>query len=292
MKLKFALFMCAYFLGACVMNGQVKGKPVIFVDYFNAPSNINESLIETLRGKVIEGIQETQRLQVIDIDSYAQLKDEAERRKKESAMADLTARTSEMRTLGANYILTGDIATMMATEQKDSDNKRYYKGSIQWTIKVIDAETGTLKTTQTFDHSGFTGSRGDTRDEAIVKTCDYAKYSMDDFVNETFPMEGLILKVETVKKNKAQTVYIDLGSAQGVTDGQRFDVFLETDIAGEIGRTEIGALSAKEVISAQRTLCKVTKGGKEIQAAVMNEQKLIVISKKGTIIDSFTKGLF
>ena len=284
--------MCAYFLGACVMNGQVKGKPVIFVDYFNAPSNINESLIETLRGKVIEGIQETQRLQVIDIDSYAQLKDEAERRKKESAMADLTARTSEMRTLGANYILTGDIATMMATEQKDSDNKRYYKGSIQWTIKVIDAETGTLKTTQTFDHSGFTGSRGDTRDEAIVKTCDYAKYSMDDFVNETFPMEGLILKVETVKKNKAQTVYIDLGSAQGVTDGQRFDVFLETDIAGEIGRTEIGALSAKEVISAQRTLCKVTKGGKEIQAAVMNEQKLIVISKKGTIIDSFTKGLF
>ena len=292
MKLKFALFMCAYFLGACVMNGQVKGKPVIFVDYFNAPSNINESLIETLRGKVIEGIQETQRLQVIDIDSYAQLKDEAERRKKESAMADLTARTSEMRTLGANYILTGDIATMMATEQKDSDNKRYYKGSIQWTIKVIDAETGTLKTTQTFDHSGFTGSRGDTRDEAIVKTCDYAKYSMDDFVNETFPMEGLILKVETVKKNKAQTVYIDLGSAQGVTDGQRFDVFLETDIAGEIGRTEIGALSAKEVISAQRTLCKVTKGGKEIQAAVMNGQKLIVISKKGTIIDSFTKGLF
>ena len=284
--------MCAYFLGACVMNGQVKGKPVIFVDYFNAPSNINESLIETLRGKVIEGIQETQRLQVIDIDSYAQLKDEAERRKKESAMADLTARTSEMRTLGANYILTGDIATMMATEQKDSDNKRYYKGSIQWTIKVIDAETGTLKTTQTFDHSGFTGSRGDTRDEAIVKTCDYAKYSMDDFVNETFPMEGLILKVETVKKNKAQTVYIDLGSAQGVTDGQRFDVFLETDIAGEIGRTEIGALSAKEVISAQRTLCKVTKGGKEIQAAVMNGQKLIVISKKGTIIDSFTKGLF
>lgn len=292
MKLKFALFMCAYFLGACVMNGQVKGKPVIFVDYFNAPSNINESLIETLRGKVIEGIQETQRLQVIDIDSYAQLKDEAERRKKESAMADLTARTSEMRTLGANYILTGDIATMMATEQKDSDNKRYYKGSIQWTIKVIDAETGTLKTTQTFDHSGFTGSRGDTRDEAIVKTCDYAKYSMDDFVNETFPMEGLILKVETVKKNKAQTVYIDLGSAQGVTDGQRFDVFLETDIAGEIGRTEIGALSAREVISAQRTLCKVTKGGKEIQAAVMNGQKLIVISKKGTIIDSFTKGLF
>lgn len=157
---------------------------------------------------------------------------------------------------------------------------------------MIDAATGTLKTTQTFDHSGFTGSRGDTRDEAIAKTCDYAKNSMDNFVNETFPIEGLILKVETVKKDKAQTVYIDLGNAQGVTDGQRFNVFLETDIAGEIGRTEIGALSAKEVVSAQRTLCKVTKGGKEIQEAFQKGQKLIVISRKGTVIDSFTKSLF
>ena len=292
MKLKTLMFTLSWLLGFFTMYGQVKEKPVVFVDYFDAPSNANKALIETLRGKVIEGIQETQRLQVIDVASHAELKDEAERRKSESAMGDITARTSEMRTLGADYIITGTIATMTATEQRDSDNKLYYKGSIHWTIKVIDAATGTLKTTQTFDHSGFTGSRGDTRDEAIAKTCDYAKNSMDNFVNETFPIEGLILKVETVKKDKAQTVYIDLGNAQGVTDGQRFNVFLETDIAGEIGRTEIGALSAKEVVSAQRTLCKVTKGGKEIQEAFQKGQKLIVISRKGTVIDSFTKSLF
>lgn len=292
MKLKTLMLTLSWLLGFFTMYGQVKEKPVVFVDYFDAPSNANKALIETLRGKVIEGIQETQRLQVIDVASHAELKDEAERRKSESAMGDMTARTSEMRTLGADYIITGTIATMTATEQRDSDNKLYYKGSIHWTIKVIDAATGTLKTTQTFDHSGFTGSRGDTRDEAIAKTCDYAKNSMDNFVNETFPIEGLILKVETVKKDKAQTVYIDLGNAQGVTDGQRFNVFLETDIAGEIGRTEIGALSAKEVVSAQRTLCKVTKGGKEIQEAFQKGQKLIVISRKGTVIDSFTKSLF
>ena len=292
MKLRTLMLTLSWLLGFFTMYGQVKEKPVVFVDYFDAPSNAKKALRETLRGKVIEGIQETQRLQVIDVASHAELKDEAERRKSESAMGDITARTSEMRTLGADYIITGTIATMTATEQRDSDNKLYYKGSIHWTIKVIDAATGTLKTTQTFDHSGFTGSRGDTRDEAIAKTCDYAKNSMDNFVNETFPIEGLILKVETVKKDKAQTVYIDLGNAQGVTDGQRFNVFLETDIAGEIGRTEIGALSAKEVVSAQRTLCKVTKGGKEIQEAFQKGQKLIVISRKGTVIDSFTKSLF
>lgn len=290
--MKKIFLVCICFLSAIVTVGQTKGKAVVFVDYFNAPSNVDKALSETLRGKVMEGIQETQRLQVIDVASYAELKEEAERRKSESAMADLTARTSEMRTLGANYIITGDITSMSAAELKDSENKRYYKGSIQWTIKVIDAATGTLKTTQNFSHSGLTGSRGDSRNEAIIKTCDYAQYSMDDFVNEVFPIEGKILKVETAKKDKAQTVYIDLGKTQGVVDGQRFVVFLETDIAGEIGRTEIGGLIAKEVVSAQRTLCKVTKGGKDIQEAMKNGQKLIVVSKKGTFIDSLTKDLF
>lgn len=54
----------------------------------------------------------------------------------------------------------------------------------------------------------------------------------------------------------------------------------------------ICGLYAKEVVSAQRTLCKVTKGGKEIQEAFQKGQKLIVISRKGTVIDSFTKSLF
>lgn len=112
------------------------------------------------------------------------------------------------------------------------------------------------------------------------------------FCERNFSNRRLDLKGRDCKKDKAQTVYIDLGNAQGVTDGQRFNVFLETDIAGEIGRTEIGALSAKEVVSAQRTLCKVTKGGKEIQEAFQKGQKLIVISRKGTVIDSFTKSLF
>ena len=111
---------------------------------------------------------------------------------------------------------------------------------------------------------------------------------MDDFVDDTFPIEGTLLKVEELnkKKNKAQTVYIDLGSARGVVAGQKFSVFLETDIAGEVARTEIGSLNAEEVLSANRTLCKVTKGGDAVLKAVNEGQKLIVISRKmRTILD-------
>ncbi len=104
-------------------------------------------------------------------------------------------------------------------------------------------------------------------------------------------MEGTILQVESVKKDKAQTVYIDMGSLQGIMENQRFDVYVETDIAGEKGRTEVGALIAKTVLSEQRTLCKVTKGGKEINDAMSGNKKLVIVTKKAALLDSF-KGLF
>ena len=50
----------------------------------------------------------------------------------------------------------------------------------------MDPSNGTLKGTQAFSHEGLTGSIGDTPEEAIIKTLDYAKISMDDFVNENF----------------------------------------------------------------------------------------------------------
>lgn len=286
MNVRFFTLVCSCMLGFLLVNAQEVSKKVVFVDYFSHPSSVDDAQVEVLRGKVIEGIQETERVQVIDVASQKELSSEEQRRKAESAMGDLTARTSEMRTLGANFIITGDVSAMNATERKDDKGKISYKGIVHWTIKVIDAETGTLKTTKSFQHDGITGSSGDTKAAAISETCDYAKISMEDFIDDTFPIEGTILKVEMTKKNKAQTVYIDLGSALGVTKGQKFSVFLETDIAGELARTEIGSLSAQEVLSGKRTLCKVAKGGEEVLNAMNKGQKLIVVSRKArTVLD-------
>lgn len=257
-------------------------KEVVLIDNFSFPSEINKALVETLRGKMIEGIQATNRVKVVDINTEGSIASEAERRKDESAMADATARESKMKTLGAHYIITGEVTSMSAVKKTDKEGKVYYDGSVHWTIKVVDSATGTLKSSKTFEHEGITGKRGDTSDEAIAATCSYAKTYMEDFVDDTFPLEGLILKVETLnkKKNKAETVYIDLGLARGISSGQKFTVYLEIDIAGELSRKEVGSLSAKDVLSAKRTLCKVTKGGEEVLKAMNGGQKLVVKSRK------------
>ncbi len=277
------MLMC---LGVLNVNAQeIEGKPVVYIDFFNAP-DINEAYVEALRNKVIEGIQKMNRVEVRDVASSEQLKEEEERRKQASAMSDATARTQQMKTLGAHYIITADVTQMTADKKTDSAGKVYYSGNIRWTIKVIDAANGTLKITKSYDHSGIASNSGETPEKAIVATCDYARSGMSEFVDDNFPMKGLILKVETTnKKNtKAETVYIDLGTAKGVVKGQKFSVFIETDIAGEIAETEIGALTAKEVLSPKRTLCKVTKGEEEVLKAMNNGQKLTIKSRKANTV--------
>ena len=159
-NLLFAALACFLVTG---LNAQVQnGKPVVYIEYFTAPDNLSETFTEALRSKVIEGIQATNRVELRDVASQAELSKEAERRKAESAMADETARMSEMRTLGANFIITGDISIMEAAKKTDDEGKVSYKGTVRWSIKVIDASDGTLRTTRSFDHSGITGKTADS----------------------------------------------------------------------------------------------------------------------------------
>lgn len=274
---------CAALFSTKAMAQEEGGKEVVYIDYFSRTNDIGSSFAEALRNKVIEGIQVMDRVQLVDVDAQDVLKIEAERRKDASAVSDETARNAQMKSLGAQYVIKGHVASMNAVKRTDDKGKVSYKGSVSYSLKLIDTLTGALKATKTFSHEGITGSTGDTSDDAILKTCDYAKTYMEDFIDEYFKLQGTIVQIESVKKNKAEQVYIDLGTNRGIQKAQKFNVYIETDIAGEVSLKEIGKLNAKEVVSGKRTLCSVTKGGEEIKTASENNQKLVVISKKQTL---------
>lgn len=269
------------------LNAQGYEKPVVYIDYFTRPANISVEYAEALRGKIIEGLHATNRIQLIDVASESKLSNEEERRKAESAMSDATARVSQMNTLGANYIITGEIVLMDAAKKVDEKDNVSYRGSVQWNVKVIDATTGTLKKTENYEHKGFTGGSGDTPLKAIMGACDYARINMSSLAEEVFPIEGTVLKIETVNKkgDKAESVIIDLGTSHGISKGQRMRVFMEIDIAGEVGQKEIGTLNANEILSAGRSICKVSKGGDHLLKAMNAGQKVIVQTREKGLLE-------
>lgn len=264
-----------------VMYGFTQKKEVLLVDYFSYTSKIGSSYPEQLRNAIIGGITETGRLSVVDVDAEADLKIEAERRSSEGAMADETARTAQMKTMGANYLLTAHVANMDAVRKTLDNGSIYYDGLISFTVKVTNITDGSIKVSKQFDYSGLNAKTGDSREAAITATLAYVKTSMQKFVNDYFKLESTIVAIEQSDKKKgAVTVYINCGSAVGIQKGQLFDVKVEKDIAGKKILTNIGALKAEEVQAEDMTLCKVTKGGKEILEANQDGRKLVIISGK------------
>lgn len=264
------------------VQAQKNQKEVLLVDYFTS-GNVTQAHAKMLRDAVIAGIQHTNRLTVVDVEMEPTLKLEEGRRQDERAMRDPVARTQVMQMLGATYALTGSITRMEGVRMQMNDGSYYYDGQIAFDLKVVNVADGSVKVSKSFSYAGLNAKTGQTPNEAIINTTDYIKMSMQRFVNQNFKLENRIISIEKVNKKKAETVYVDCGSDLGITKGQLFDVFIESNVVGKRSRQKIGTLKAIEVQGEELTLCRVKEGGEAIQEANLEMQELIVVSGKKAI---------
>ena len=267
-------------------------KPVVLIDYFEAPKSVTAAGVTAVRSAVIAGINQMNRVQLIDVETESSLNMEGIRRSKESAIADETARLGAIRTLGANYIIRGTVSNVSGEYHK-TDNGSYYNGNIVFSLSVVNVENGVTVGTKNITYAGLTGNVGSTADEAIVSTLGRVKQSMDNFVNEYFKIKGTVVEMkETNKKgDKATSLYISLGSDSGISKGQKFNVYQVKMIAGVESQEEIGSLTVEEVVAPTLSQCKVTKGGKEIMTAFRNGVEIRVETRKDGWLTDIGKGV-
>lgn len=69
--------------------------------------------------------------------------------------------------------------------------------------------------------------------DAIADACKMVKLSMTKMMEKVFPVVGKIVLIDNAKDDKALTVYINLGASNGIKKGQKFDVAIMKDVAGE-----------------------------------------------------------
>ena len=248
--------------------------------------------VEGLRNHVIEGIHKLDRVQLIDVDSKDVLRIEKERRESEDISAgddnDMN-RLAVMQQEGANFLIQGTVSSMTANREKMDDGSIYYSASIAYTLKLVDPKTGKLVGTKSFQHGGAIAdvATGSTPDEAIADASAKAVKAVRVFIDENFKVQGTILEISEVKKDKAKKVYISLGSDNGVSEGTYFAVFVLRKVAGRDSRKEIGRLAVKAVEGGDLSLCDVKKGDKEIKQAMDAGQDIIIelIPKPKSFLD-------
>ena len=266
------LFVVLFVCGAITVSAQkqTEGKSSVFIDYFAHPSNVKDSWAEALRSKVIEGIQETNRVLITD-----------------------ASRLAVMTQLGANYLLQGTITSLSVDHKRSDDGKsEWYAAVVNYTLKVVDPKNGTTIASKTFKHgeSITEMATGDTPDAAAVDVAKFARKAVRALVDEAFKLNGTILEISATKGDEAKQVYISLGSAHGVGSKARFKVYELRTVAGRNSRKEIGELKVSAVEGEDLTLCDVVKGGKEIKAAMDAQQKIeIEVFHKVSLLDKAKK---
>ncbi len=262
MKIKiFLLCLCALASLAPAALAQTVTKPVLTVEDFQG--NVPKSALELLRNRVIAGIQKSGRVEVIDVHNEAALKAEQMRRESELAMGD-AGRVDEMGSLMSNAILKGSIDNISVRRGEQTDingvKRIVYRATATYTLSIINAANGTLEKQENFESIGS----GETEAAAASASLEISQKPLERFINNVYKVQGKIEEIEANDGKKAKSVYVNLGSNDGIAKGKKLEVSKEITIAGKKSNKLIGEVTVTEVMGENISLCKVNKGGEEI----------------------------
>ncbi len=288
-KLILATVALVFSVFCCVAQDEPQGKPNVFFDYFDRPSSVSFIWAEAIRNNVMEGIQKTNRVNLIDVDSRGTLAIEKSRREQENASAgEDMDRMKVMTEEGANLLVKGVVTDVTSKETFNSKGESLgYDASLSFTLKVIDPSNGTTVYTENFKFpknilssltSDLTKSVAKSADEAVQNQAQNMTKDMKKFVEKAFPTVGKIIELDEVKGGDAKSAYINLGSANGMAKGAKFEVRVKRIIGGKTSLKLLGEAEVTDVESDDLSKVKIKKGGKLIYEAMEAGQDVVVKS--------------
>jgi hypothetical protein len=261
------LFVMAALLLSVVGAMAQDDKPSVLVEKFTNKSTANSSVCNAVQQAIVSGLVGTGRLTVVDA----------------GTMADLpTVKNDRLLFLndnGIQWMVEGILNSVSSAHKSSTFSGKttyYYEGDVNYTLTLINTETGVTAISETYIES----STGDSSDEAIMRAANDAKGRMNRFVQENFKVEATIKALDEVDNKKgAKSCYISIGSDKGIEAGQIFEVFSQIEIAGEKVDKKIGEVKVQEVMSGTLSRCSVKNGGPAIKSAFENQQKITVRSR-------------
>lgn len=281
-----------FFLAAllvCSVATMSAAMPTVYFQIFDNSGKVNDAWVETVRGAVLEGIHNTNRVNLIDAVSEASRYEEELRRLKENLATDDLESTEALMTKGASVLISGDVTALPISKTTLDSGSTSYDASVTFTLRVVNALDGTMISTKTFTlPKSLMGlsltslkSLSKTEDEAVQAIKGDITKAMKDFVADAFPVSGVVEEIDKYTKNNKEidTFYVGIGSQDGIAKGNKLDVKVENKIGKKIAYKTIGEVEVIEVAGDDISLCKVKKGGADIKDAMDQGKTVIVITK-------------
>lgn len=229
-------------------------KPTLIVDQFSG--NGDTDAIIQLRKYVFEAIRQTSRLNVVTKDSLFK---------------------SQQDTIPSKFILKGELDSLTVIGKEDTRQKNpefYYlvEHESNLTITISDAADGTIIKQACFKYDG----PGSTAERAAKRWVSRKANLIKRFIDNTLDVAGHVSAINEEHNGVAKTVYINLGSSDGLKQGSHLHVFKEIHIAGKIAWKIIGEIQVNEIMNNGRSLCGVKSKGDIIATELKKGTRLFV----------------
>ena len=274
MKAYNILLFCIMFCLSVSIQAQ---KQIVFVDEFESDIKVPQNVLTNIRAAVIDGIVNTNRVQVVDALTVAP---NSEHSPMENALG-----------YRAGYLLQGKLLNREATDDGFSGRKFHsrensYKEKFVLRIQLIRTSDGTIICNRNYEETGSSGGKYASQYHALERALVNVPYEMRNFIEQYFRVHGSIVELVSDNGKKAKSVYINLGYDDPIKEGQRFDVMVQTSMAENYMEHKIGEVRIKEIVGPKYSLCKVmNKGAEDILKAIELGSKLHIVSSQSRLFD-------
>ena len=267
---------------AAQQNTAVDHRPTIAVPIAKSDAQSHQEYLFPLTQKITEMLRSSKRFIVVsrtdddvmaerDFQKSEEFLDRQLDAKSQDELSDIAGDVDKMITIaqsklqngdvvfiGAKYILVAEMRKLDIVRIRNHDNTvAGYKALIGIQLSVNNTATNTISQAKGFETLPLSVPMFSPQravDEAIMSLDGRLKF----YFMRAFPLSCAIVK--TVGKQ----VMIDVGSNQGVSEGQRFTVYYEDGFGDEKFDVEIGEIKITSVSSANFSQCAVIKGKNDI----------------------------
>lgn len=207
---------------------------------------------------------------------------------------------AQTKSLGAQLLVTGNVTSVTTSTEQSRDSQgrvsTSYNSSITVDLKILDVETAQIISSEIitskadkglFDMRSLgktlTGGAPSNEREAYAEALKRFEKEIDKFVSKNFSSAFVIVEIQEMSGNSANTLLISGGSASGIKKGDRLSVveLVNVEVGGKTmtRKKEIGEIKVSKVEDENFSICDVKSGGPEIYTKFNSKSKIQVITK-------------
>ena len=258
----------------------------------------DQAILKSVEEVVASSFAKTKRFTIVGRSQMEALQTERNLQKTEDFID--SKYIAQTKSLGAQLLVTGNVTSVTASAEQSRDSQgrvsTSYNSSITVDLKILDVETAQIISSEIitskadkglFDMRSLgktlTGGAPSNEREAYAEALKRFEKEIDKFVSKNFSSAFVIVEIQEMSGNSANTLLISGGSSSGIKKGDRLSVveLVNVEVGGKTmtRKKEIGEIKVSKVEDENFSICDVKSGGSEIYTKFNSKSKIQVITK-------------